>query len=277
MPSHRVSFTLHATATHILASLSLTRYIRTPLRFSIVLLHVERPLFDIRPIHPFHFPQPPFRACIPFFAPCHRVILPYNSTPSPTDWNCANGNPAVTILPNGTVFMVYRANACVGQGREALGIATADHWAGDYTRRTGGPIVSEADGSGNHEDPFVWVDGRGAYHIVSHDQSAGNVCRDTENHGCGAHLYSRDSYSWTVSKKPAYSSMVTLANGSRVLLLTRQRPQLLFDADGSPEYLFNGASFEGNNPDLAMLTHTYAFAFRGGTGDPNTRPRWMNL
>eukprot|EP00041_Stephanoeca_diplocostata_P018127 m.377763 g.377763 ORF g.377763 m.377763 type:complete len:81 (+) comp20926_c2_seq20:1335-1577(+) len=28
-----------------------------------------------------------------------------------------------------------------------------------------------------------------------------------------------------------------------------------------PTHLFNAASFEGNNPDLQMLTHTMAFAF----------------
>jgi hypothetical protein len=34
------------------------------------------------------------------------------------------------------------------------------------------------------------------------------------------------------------------------------------DATGHPQALFNGASFEGNNPDMADLTHTLAFAFR---------------
>lgn len=129
-----------------------------------------------------------------------RVILPYNSTPSPGAWNCDNNNPAVAILPNGTVFMVYRANPCSGRGGEALGVATAEHWSGEYVRRAGGPIVSPASGSGNHEDPFVWVDKRGAFHIVSHDQSKGNVCGDNNNHGCGAHLYSQDSFTWQVGR-----------------------------------------------------------------------------
>lgn len=60
-----------------------------------------------------------------------------------------------------------------------------------------------------------------------------------------------------------YDMNVTLRNGSKATLLTRQRPQLVFSDDDKkrPLFLFNGASFEGNNPDLSMLTHTMAFAF----------------
>ena len=43
---------------------------------------------------------------------------------------------------------------------------------------------------------------------------------------------------------------------------TRQRPQILFTEQGKPLVLTNGASFEGNNPDMTHLTHTFAFAFR---------------
>tara|TARA_B110000208_G_scaffold17812_1_gene21523 strand:- start:139 stop:321 length:183 start_codon:yes stop_codon:yes gene_type:complete len=55
---------------------------------------------------------------------------------------------------------------------------------------------------------------------------------------------------------------VTFVNGSTGRYLTRQRPQLVFAEDGvTPLALFNGASFEGNNPDLAILTHTYVQQF----------------
>jgi len=58
---------------------------------------------------------------------------------------------------------------------------------------------------------------------------------------------------------------VRLASSGKVARLqTRQRPQLVFSSDGEqrPLYLFNGASFEGNNGDLHMLTHTMAFRFQ---------------
>ena len=87
-------------------------------------------------------------------------------------------------------------------------------------------------------------------------------------HGCGAHLFSRDSRSWRISKQAVYTPAVTLkSNGSTVTMGTRQRPQLVFSNDGQqrPLLLFNGASFEGNNPDLNMLTHTLAFEFKSGS------------
>jgi hypothetical protein len=43
---------------------------------------------------------------------------------------------------------------------------------------------------------------------------------------------------------------------------TRQRPQLLFDdVTDAPTWLITAGSFEGNNPDLQMLTHTFMQAF----------------
>eukprot|EP00041_Stephanoeca_diplocostata_P018125 m.377693 g.377693 ORF g.377693 m.377693 type:complete len:396 (+) comp20926_c2_seq11:178-1365(+) len=192
-----------------------------------------------------------------------RVILPRNPDNNTEEWNCGNNNPSAHVLSNGTVVLVYRANPCTGKGGESLGIAIADHWNASYVRRKGGPIVSPNDGTGNHEDPFVWADARGNWHIISHDQSKGNVCGSADNHGCGAHLFSRDTYSWTVSKNPAYSTAVHFTNGTIGRLQTRQRPQVIFSTDGAmrPTHLFNAASFEGNNPDLNMLTHTMAFAF----------------
>ena len=86
-----------------------------------------------------------------------------------------------------------------------------------------------------------------------------------------------------------YDVGVTLANGSRATLATRQRPQIVFSDSGEPEVLLNGASFEGNSScpshhplplalpgpvaeataalwcaddDMADLTHTFTFAFR---------------
>ena len=55
-----------------------------------------------------------------------------------------------------------------------------------------------------------------------------------------------------------YSENVTLANGSAAQFKTRQRPQLVFDPKtNAPSYLITSGSFEGNNPDLNMTTHTY--------------------
>ena len=195
-----------------------------------------------------------------------RVILPRFNGVNATAWDCENNNPSVAIRKDGSIYMIFRANSCVTSG-EYLGVAEASHWNASYTRRPS-PIVTPDSGTGNHEDPFVWIDEEtGFYHIVSHCQSTDNVCgqpfQDT-GHSCGAHLFSRDGVQYSVSPEPTYTGSIPLVNGTMGKLLTRQRPQIIFGPDGSPTHLFNGASFQGNNPDADMLTHTLAFTFRSG-------------
>ena len=101
--------------------------------------------------------------------------------------------------------------------------------------------------------------------MLTHQQSDGNACGGVEaGHACGAHWFARNPHGpWRRSAHPAYSAAVTLANGSAGRFQTRQRPQLVFQPNSStPLYLFNGGSFEGNNPDLHMLSHTFAQRFR---------------
>ena len=225
------------------------------------------------------------------------VILPYDADGDASAWNCENNNPTATIRPDGSIFLVYRADPCKASagggagGGESLGIATAKHWKGPYVRRAGGPIVSPANKTGDHEDPFLFTDPRGHFHLITHNQGADNICGNRSDHGCGAHLFSRtgEAGSWRVGRGPVYDVGVTLANGSRATLATRQRPQIVFSDSGEPEVLLNGASFEGNSScpshhplplalpgpvaeataalwcaddDMADLTHTFTFAFR---------------
>eukprot|EP01052_Picozoa_sp_SAG31_P008332 SAG31_NODE_419_length_15872_cov_21.857985_1_plen_403_part_00 len=190
-----------------------------------------------------------------------KVILPYDVDGDDSAWNCENNNPTATILSNGTVVLVYRADPCKASagggagGGESLGVAVADHWNGSYVRRTGTPIVSPSNGTGMHEvrhglssfrtatiiastnlvtiryaerhnlmafllqrtlpptivpfvqDPFLWVDLRGFYHIITHNQGSDNVCGSREaGSSCAAHLFSRDSFSWKVGRHPVYNA-----------------------------------------------------------------------
>ena len=54
--------------------------------------------------------------------------------------------------------------------------------------------------------------------------------------GCGAHIFSADGYSWTVSRTPVYDVGVELYNGSKATFQTRQRPQILFTPDGACDF-----------------------------------------
>jgi hypothetical protein len=198
-----------------------------------------------------------------------KVALPIGGVPD-GQWNCKHNNPSAVIHADGRVLLMFHGSSCLGKGDperltgERLGIAEASHWNATYTRRPGGPIVAPSNGTGSHEDPFFFMDKRGHYHAVTHNQADGNICGSrTLGSTCGAHLFSRDSYTWSISRTPVYTHEVFMESGQTRELQTRQRPQLAFDpSTGQPSTLFNGASFEGNNGDLQDLTHTLAFRFR---------------
>ena len=59
----------------------------------------------------------------------------------------------------------------------------------------------------------------------------------------GGHAYSRDGINWVYSSTPAYYFEVGIGEyGSKVTFSyhRRERPHLLFDANGDPIYLTNG-------------------------------------
>lgn len=204
-----------------------------------------------------------------------RPLFRPNASAPPGAWDCAKTNPAPLLLANGTVLLAFRSTACAGGGGpgEYLGLARAAHWNDTYNVAPQ-PAVAPGAGTGSHEDPALFQDARGALHMLSHNQGAGNVCgRPTQ--ACGAHLFSGDGGStWAVSATPAYDRLA-LANGSSITPATRQRPQLVLDgATRRPLWLFNGAALQGRgNGDLQVLTHTLAFQFVGAEGRGPAGPR----
>jgi hypothetical protein len=56
-----------------------------------------------------------------------------------------------------------------------------------------------------------------------------------------------------------------LSNGTAINMFTRQRPQLIFEADGvTPRAMVVGGSFsEYNNGNLSLGERTFVFEFNG--------------
>lgn len=118
------------------------------------------------------------------------------------------------------------------------------------------------------EDTYMWHDPRGNFHALFH--AFGDGCSPSCKNDVGGHAFSRDGASWTYASKEfgfaqngAYDLNVTLRNGSVVELFRRERPHLLLDKAGNPEYLTNGVqACPYDNQNGADWTYTGAFPIR---------------
>jgi hypothetical protein len=77
------------------------------------------------------------------------------------------------------------------------------------------------------EDPFLWIDVRGNFHIINHAYSLSQFS------GCGAsnvssHFFSTDAVNWHWSDQP-YTHTVTYDDGTSHIFATLERPNIHFD------------------------------------------------
>ena len=141
-------------------------------------------------------------------------------------------NPAPLLHPNGTLFLACNSRA----------LLSAPALQGPWTAV---PSPSFADHSGAapvgaYEDCFLWIDPRGAWHALFHVY-AEVVEPSCVNSNVSAHAFSLDGLAWHFSPVQPYSTAVELEDGTRFITPTRERPKLLFGADGEPTHLLNGA------------------------------------
>jgi hypothetical protein len=81
------------------------------------------------------------------------------------------------------------------------------------------------------EDPFLWVDQRGNWHIINHAYS--NVqYTNCSGSDVSAHFFSEDGIIWSFSQQP-YGHTVNYDDGSSHTYVTLERPNLHFDAEGT--------------------------------------------
>lgn len=61
-------------------------------------------------------------------------------------------------------------------------------------------------------------------------------------HHVSGHAFSPDGLTWAVSPDPPYGAVVDFTDGTSVVVPTRERPKLIFGADGNPTHLVNGVA-----------------------------------
>ncbi|OKL62224.1 hypothetical protein UA08_02151 [Talaromyces atroroseus] len=159
-------------------------------------------------------------------------------------WDSDTTNPSVFPLWSANdrtheILMAYRG--CIwncGDGLEQIGVAVAASFPGPYIRAHDHPIFPD-----NTEDPFVWSDKRGNFHMLVHSLDSA-VNGDGSGPNVGRHAYARSwDGQWTYNNETlAYGTYVTFSDGLSTNYSRRERPQLYFSDDGqmTPLFLSNG-------------------------------------
>eukprot|EP01079_Euglenida_sp_SAG-EU17-18_P010988 gene10988-1995_t len=216
--------------------------------------------------------------------------------PRKGEWDDSLENPAPWVLPNGTVVLVYRGGNYRSLGNRqptfyaAIGVAAAPRWDQPFRRLTDQPVLDLAldaqrisvgtdpegsiwacvhgPGFVSQEDPFLWQDTRGAYHLLMHTMHAPFDYPLPD--ACGGHAFSTDLLTWNVSQRPAYNSTVHWTDLTSTRFARRERPQMLL-RDGYPVALYNGAQEPGQLGDAAY-TFSIAQPIYPYTSDSNWDP-----
>lgn len=156
--------------------------------------------------------------------------------PQPDAWDAALvTNPAPCLLPDGRIHLYYRSNTPQGL---RIGLAEADAPASPYRRKLDHPVLEGF----NVEDPFVWHDGK-RFRMLAKDMT-GEITGELH---AGAAFESDDGINWRCLGK-GYSRTIRNENGGEFRFGSLERPQLLLNEHGEPEYLFAAVKLHNGVP-----------------------------
>ena len=134
-----------------------------------------------------------------------------------------------------------RYDDCPMNNCSQLGMARASTWQGPYVLDAV-PVCEGAlcrngstpDWATLCEDPHQWIEDDGTHHALCNSQ-------DPRLEISGMHAYSRTGAAgtWHFSTEPCYNTSIVMANGSTVVVGSRERPHLLWNAQtGRPSHLY---------------------------------------
>ncbi len=142
--------------------------------------------------------------------------------------NISCNNPAPMQHPNGTIFLV-----CKNAGSHMFRSDSGDV-AGPWTKVM--DLPKSPPGMGTYEDPFLYLDKRGNWHIIFHSWN------HTNDDNIAGHYYSTDGLNWITSTVQPYGNTAMLTDGTQLHFTTRERPKILFNDQGEPAFLYNGVN-----------------------------------
>jgi len=164
--------------------------------------------------------------------------------PSPTSPDGCN-NPAPAFHPNGTLFVVC----------DHISMTYASSWNGTWSpkRIMGHP---HDDRQRHWEDPFLWFDRRGNWHVMYHvycllPYSSGKECYS-------GHAYSEDGLYWIFSPIEPFNGTIRFVDGSSRQFSTRERSHLVFSDEKrtTPIAVITGVSSHPVDSSCDHCKHT---------------------
>lgn len=169
-------------------------------------------------------------------------------------WDADTTNPGPLHVRSGPLeetILSFRGCPYNCNGTELISIATAEEYSGPYTPiHSKRPIFSQPS-----EDPFMWVDKRGNFHILVHSLLPDAGFGAGPN--VGRHAYSRSwDGPWTFNMKTvAFNTTVDFDDGSSIDYLRRERPNLFFSEDGDmrPLFLSTGVQEKKNPASYSLI------------------------
>ncbi|KAH8801353.1 hypothetical protein F5884DRAFT_512721 [Xylogone sp. PMI_703] len=158
-------------------------------------------------------------------------------------WDADLTNPSPFPLyspqhPTAEILLVYRGCGYNCENfPEQINVASAPRFTGPYSKLHASPVFQNSS-----EDPFVWRDKRGHFHMLLHSiEPDGGFGSGPK---VGRHAYARTfNGEWTFNSNTlAFSTNVEFTDGTTIDFYRRERPQLFFSDDGEmrPLYLTTG-------------------------------------
>lgn len=178
----------------------------------------------------------------------NRVILQTNLE---AGIMCNKTNAHPTVLKSGETAIVLRGTYCDKFGKipKCPAESFCQHQHLFFTTSVeGNPHEFESEDKWTHikqlsaaEDPFLWTDAQGRYHVLVHSKLACGG-RGPREDRCILMGTSLDGKEWVAASRPAFEGQIQLSGGDLKQQLTLfQRPKILFAADGTtPLFLIGG-------------------------------------
>lgn len=178
---------------------------------------------------------------------CKSIKMPNNISVS-SSLDLINWTPQQLLLvnhTNPTLWPLYNPSNPTSEvvlGVEDNDIYLAEQWSGPYEQIKKMPWNTSDYSDHWSEDPFLWRDKRGHWHLLVH-WMIDITERGEKFPRVGGHLFARElTGNWTFKLQEVYNTTVAFTDGTNVDYYRRERPKLFFSDDGemTPLYLVNG-------------------------------------